>query len=99
MIFIDYEWINILSILFFAISTSFCIVGFDIFMTKNFNNETADFEIETSEFKSEKTNLALELPTNFEKSTQTTPGDPQKESVDDQIMKLEGKEKNVPYRL
>ncbi len=39
MIFIDYEWINILSILFFALSASFCIIGLDIFITKNFNKD------------------------------------------------------------
>ena len=61
--------------------------------TKNFNEETADTEIETSGFQSKIKNLALESPVNFEKSTQTAPGDPQKESVDDQIMKLEGKKK------
>ena len=52
MIFIDYEWINILSILFFALSTSFCIVGFDIFMTKNFNkNYISDILLEKFEDK------------------------------------------------
>ena len=61
--------------------------------TKNFQNETTDLEIETSGFQSKIKNLALEIPVNFEKSTQTAPGDPQKESVDDQIKKLEGKKK------
>ena len=61
--------------------------------TKNLNDETADTEIETSGFQSKVKNLALESPVNYEKSTQTAPGDPQKESVDDQIMKLEGKKK------
>ena len=63
--------------------------------TKNFYDETADYEIETSGFQSKITNPALELPVNFEKSTQTVPEDPQKESVDDQIMKLEGKKKRI----
>ena len=52
MILIDFEWLNILSILFFALSASSIIIAFDLYITTNFNKDPIlDTSIEKYEDK------------------------------------------------